>query len=142
MQQLTLSRGLSALVDDDDYPLLIDFRWASKPDWQGTTYAVTNIKGANGKWRQQLLHRLVMNAGPGEEVIFLDYNGLNCCKSNLRVVSRAETCRHHRVRRDSHSGLKGIQKNLSGTYSARIIVDAKPKLLGTYKTLEAAQRAY
>jgi hypothetical protein len=46
-----------------------------------TLYARTTIGG-----RALLLHRMIMNAVPGEEIDHIDGNGLNNCKGNLRRI--------------------------------------------------------
>ena len=72
MQQIPLSQGQFALVDDADYPLLSEFRWCYRPERGGRQgYAVRNTK-VGGKRRQCYLHRQLMRPGPGQEVIFLN----------------------------------------------------------------------
>jgi hypothetical protein len=52
-----------------------------------------------------------MQPGPGQEVIFLNHDRLDSRRENLRVVSKEDARRHHRVRRDSKSGVKGVRFN-------------------------------
>jgi hypothetical protein len=85
-----------------------------------------------------------MQPGPGQEVIFLNHDRLDCRRENLRVVSKEDARRHHRVRRDSKSGVKGVRYNagtdswsayvqrgrlaslLAGTWDSLILTSATP----------------
>src|SRR6516162_4618577 len=119
MQQIPLSQGQVALVDDADYPLLSEHRWCYRPernDRQG--YAVRHVK-ADGKYRTCYLHRVILPAPPEHETIFLNHDRLDCRRSNLKVVTKEEARQHHRVRSDSKSGVKGVRYSPeSETWSA------------------------
>ncbi len=142
MRRIRLSRGLFATVDDEDYPKLVGFKWSVKPSEHGGMYAVTNIK-ENGRWHQELMHRKIMGNPPGKDVIFLDYDGLNCRKKNLRIVDAVESRRHHRVRRDSYTQIKGVALNLEeGSWSPIIVVNSTPKNLGEFDDVEEAKQVY
>src|SRR6516162_1577812 len=111
MQEIPLSQGQVALVDDQDYPLLSEFRWCYRPERNGRQgYAVRHVK-LEGKDRLLYLHRQLLQPGPGQEVIFLNHDRLDCRRENLKVVSKEEARRHHRVRSDSKSGVKGVRYN-------------------------------
>src|SRR5215472_3288661 len=119
MQQITLSQGQFALVDDQDFPLLSEFRWCYRPERNGRQgYAVRHRK-VDGKDRLCYLHREILPAPKGHETIFLNHDRLDCRRANLKVVSKEEARQHHRVRRDSKNGVKGVRANPEGkTWSA------------------------
>jgi hypothetical protein len=74
MKQIQLSQNQVALVDDADFPLLSDFKWAYRAERNGNQgYAVRHWK-VDGKDRLRYLHRQIMDPPPGMEVIFLNYN--------------------------------------------------------------------
>ena len=56
---------------------------------------------ASMRRRQESMHRMIMGNPPERDVIFLNYDGLDCRKRNLRVVDVVESRRHHRVRRET-----------------------------------------
>lgn len=64
-----------------------------------TIYARRPIKMPNGKLFTMYLHRFVMNVGLKDELDHIDGNGLNCQKSNLRIVTRSENIRFGIARR-------------------------------------------
>jgi hypothetical protein len=106
-------------------------------------YAVTNVKKDDGRWGQIMMHQLLMQPGSNERVIFLDYNGLNCRKENLRVVSLSEACRHHRVRSDCKSGYKVLAYDPKRRrWLARIVFGNEIVELGTFRTRTQAARSY
>jgi hypothetical protein len=143
MQQIYLSQGQSALVDDTDYPLLSDFRWSYRGEPGGRQgYAVRHHK-VNGKDRLLYLHRHLMQPGPGQEVVFLNHDSLDCRRENLRVVSKGEARQHHRVRRDSKSGIKGVRyNNASSTWSTFVYRNGLCQHVGTFYSPEQAVQAY
>lgn len=77
----------SAIIDDDDLPLLAGYRrWSIwHPRGSRTAYARSSLNG-----KTVYLHRLILAAQPGEEIDHIDGNGLNNCRANLRRVSHAE----------------------------------------------------
>ncbi len=108
---ITLSQGQVAVVDDADYPLLSDFRWSYRAERNGKQgYAVRHMK-VDGKDRLCYMHRQIMQPPTGYEVIFLNHDRLDYRRENLCVVSKEEARQHHRVRRDSKSGTKGVRYN-------------------------------
>src|SRR5262249_39062683 len=121
MKRIPLPQGKFALVDDADYPLLRDFKWSYRPERGGKDgYAVRHTK-VNGKDRLLYLHRQIMQAPKGLTVVFLNHDRLDCRRQNLKAVTTKEARRHHRVRRDSASGLKNIVYNRkSGTWSVNL----------------------
>src|SRR4051794_21058991 len=110
MRRLPLSRNRFALVDDEDYDRLSLSRWFYKPDRgpeKGT--AMRHGRDADGNLTTEYLSRVIMNPPPGFDVIFLNYDSLDFRRENLRVVDKAHSQRHKRVRRDSRSGIKGVR---------------------------------
>jgi hypothetical protein len=143
MRQIPLTQDQLALVDDDDFAILSQFRWcyrAERDHKQG--YAVRHRK-IDGKDRLAYLHREIMAPAPGLEVIFLNHDRLDCRRANLRVVTKEEARRHHRVRSDSKSGVKGVHFNHEGrTWSAFTYRHGHCYNIGTFYTQGEAVRAY
>lgn len=84
MLRIELTPEVYALVDDADVLLLSGFPWRLLgPNESGVAY----VHAWNGK-QSVYMHRLVIGAGPGEEVDHADGNGLNNQRYNLRIASR------------------------------------------------------
>jgi hypothetical protein len=144
MQHIPLSQGQVAVVDDQDFPLLSDFRWAyraERDDRQG--YAVRHHK-VDGKDRLSYMHRQIMQPPAGHEVIFRNGDRLDCRRENLLVVTKQEARQHHlRARSNSQSGVKGISYNpRPRTWSVDIYRNGLPRRVGTFLTLKDAQAAH
>lgn len=143
MQQIPLSQGQIAFVDDHDFPLLSDFRWCYRAERDGKQgYAVRHVK-VEGKDRLLYLHRQLMQPSPGHEVIFLNGDKLDCRRENLRLVTTKEARQHHlQARSNSKSGIKGISYNRRpNTWSVDIYRNGQAKRVGTFLTLKEAKEA-
>jgi hypothetical protein len=143
MQQIELSQDQVALVDDEDFPLFSQYRWCYRSERDGKQgYAVRHVK-VDGKDRLAYLHREIMQPPEGMEVIFLNHDRLDCRRENLRVVSKQEARQHHRVRRDSKSGSKGVRYNAeTDTWSAYTYRHGNAYHVGTFPYQHQAEDAY
>jgi hypothetical protein len=81
-------------IDEQDRHLLGHWTWGAVKMHRAskTLYARRTDRGAS-----VLLHRVVMNAQPGQIVDHIDGNGLNNSKANLRFVTQAENLRAART---------------------------------------------
>jgi hypothetical protein len=143
MQQIPLSQGKFALVDDEDFETFSQFRWCYRPERnQGPGFAVRQVK-IDGKYRLSYLHREIMDPPPCKQVIFLNHDRLDCRRENLKVVEPHEARWYHRVRKDSESGLKGLRYNRSARkWYASITRFGVFYHLGAFDTKEMALQAY
>jgi len=139
MQKIQLTKGCIALVDDDDYEYLNQFKWRLADTNQWTKYAQTAIK-INGKYKTFLMHRMIMNPLKNLQVDHINHNGLDNTKNNLRICTRSENCRHfRRMIKFNDFGFKGIKFKDNG-WEAEIRINGKQKYLGRSKNpIEAAK---
>lgn len=150
MKEIILTRGYKALVDDDDFEELSKYKWQARLSRNGVVYAVrTDCRGQQR--RNVIMHRLILGVtNPKQLVDHIDHNGLNNCKSNLRIASSRQNASNKRSAKGSSSKYLGVHlhrtKNRYGyqyeSWSARIKMDGKYKRLGLFKTEEAAAKAY
>ena len=137
MKEINLSRGMTALVDDEDFEYLNQFKWYAHKDYN-TFYA---SRAAHSK--QIKMHRIIMKTPSGMETDHIDGNGLNNQKSNLRICTNSQNLMNSGKRKDNTSGFKGVRRHKKvKKWEARIGVDGKKKYLGLHITPEAAARAY
>ena len=138
MREIPLSRGLVALVDDEDFERLSKFKWYASP-----AYAVRNGKDADGKAMQIRMHREILNAKPDQEVDHVNRNGFDNRRENLRLCSHAENVRNRSSYKNNSSGFKGVSFHKgTGKWQARIRIDERLQHLGVHATAEEAARAY
>jgi hypothetical protein len=111
MKEIKLTRGLFAIVDDENYEELNKYKWKAKKD-NKTFYAIRNKLTPEGK--EVIMHRQVAGCKTGEIVDHIDRNGLNNQKSNLRKCSMAENVRNSRK---SSLGKSSIFKGVSRSWT-------------------------
>lgn len=146
MKIIPLTRGLVALVDDEDHAALSHFKWYPHPAKVKcrTTYYASR-KGGVGESTTVYMHRAVMDAGPGQLVDHADRDGLNNQRSNLRFCTPTQNLANSR--RPNASGFRGVSIDKARALHKRpwcaFIQDAgRSKLVGRFETPEAAARAY
>ena len=145
MRQIELSQGEVALVDDADYEHLSGYKWFYRGERGGKQgYAVRHGKKTDTK-KTIYLHREVLReeVSPGHEVIFLNYDRLDCRKENLRVATKEEARQHHRVRCDNQQGAKGIRYDgETDTWTAYRYRSGHAYPVGSFGSKEQAEWAY
>lgn len=145
MKQIPLTQGQYAIVDDEDYDYLSQWKWHAHKD-RYTYYAIRNKPTANGKRGTILMHREVLKIS--DNIILIDHrdhNGLNNRKSNLREATFLQNNSNSRCRKNSASKYLGVSKNkncIKSAWRASINVNGCAKYLGSFDTEEDAANAY
>jgi len=83
-------------IDDDDRDLVKGYRWSP----QNHGYVVGYPHGAS-RTRRTLLHRLILDAQPGQIVDHINHNTLDNRRSNLRLVTTSQNHMNRRPTRPS-----------------------------------------
>lgn len=141
MRQISLTQGKFALVDDEDYEYLNQWKWYAKPH-RDTYYAERNIRPVKGGNQIQIrMHRQIVNAPDSVLVDHKDRNGLNNQRHNLRQCSNSQNRRNSKLQINNTSGYKGVCKD-GNWYRARIVIDGKRVSLGYFPDPIDAAKAY
>lgn len=143
---IQLTQGYSAIVDDEDFERVNDFKWYANKTRNGLMYARRTIvfPRINGKQPQikQHLHRFIL--GIEDRNIFVDFkddNPLNCQKENL-IISNSACKTHYITPRKKNKEDKGVRKHFN-KWNARIKGEnGKEKFLGSFDKKEDAINAY
>lgn len=150
MKEIKLTRGQVALVDDEDFEYLNQWKWQAmkwhKLDNYYATRTVFEKRIIDGEiWTKRKsikMHRFIMKAKDDLLVDHKDGNGLNNQKSNLREATPSQNLQNRRpysttLRKTKFKGI--IQRGLSGQWQSHIKLNGKNISLGTYATeIEAA----
>jgi len=89
------------------------------------------------------MHRLIMNAQPGEQVDHINHNTLDNRKPELRLCTKSQNQHNVGKRQDNTSGFKGVTwHKRDQKWQARIMKSGKDKHLGNFDTPELAYEAY
>jgi hypothetical protein len=160
---IELTRDCKVEVDDEDYHFLVGLKkwyaskcgksiYAEKRLSDKQMFELNNYLEKNNKnivlKKILLMHRLIMDAGPGTFVDHIDGNGLNNKKENLRFCSKSQNSQNKSKKTNSYSVYKGVfklkQKNLKKTWRAYIFdSDVKKRItIGYYETEQDAAIAY
>lgn len=134
--KLANDRGV-ALVDDDDYEMLNQYKWRLN-----NRYIITNIK-INNKWINKSIHRLIMNEPKEMYVDHIDHNSLNNQKFNLRIVTNSQNQMNRKKSKVSSSNFKGVYwYKRDKKWRAYITTNKKNYYLGVFKDEVNAAIAY
>jgi hypothetical protein len=146
-KEIPLTKGKVALVDDEDFEYLSQFKWQYQQDKQ-TGYAKRGVYlgggRANSKWKIVMMHKEVMKAEQTQKIDHKDGNGLNNQKDNLRHCDSAQNMRNSKKRSAlTSSPYKGVcYQKKRNRYLASIAVDGKKIFLGRFFQEDDAARAY
>ncbi len=140
MQKIPLSQGYWALVDDEDYPLVNQWKWSYDKG-----YAVRKITLARRRYRLLYLHRFLTNAQPGQMVDHRDGDRSNNTRANLRICTARQNSRNRKTSENhtaqpkvsSYKGVSRLHKT-KDRWSALVIADGKRHYLGSFSSQEEA----
>lgn len=139
--RIQTSNGRTFQIDEDDLPLVQQYRWRG---WKihKTVYIATELVGG----KRLYLHRLLMNPQDGLEVDHINGDARDNRRSNLRVCTHSQNVSNQRTqKRGKYSRYKGVTKfprNTKRPWIAQAKVMGKHIFLGYYKTQIEAARAY
>lgn len=152
MRTITLTRGLVAVVDDEDYALVAQFKWFAVKSkethyaarWLRTSTGPRYQHTAGGSRRQlQHMHSFILGTAPGTWSDHRDGNGLNNRRNNLRPATPSQNGANRRKVSGKSSRFKGVTLLSSGKWRALITVKGKRKYLGdNFISEELAAAAY
>ena len=84
-KQIQLSQGKVAIVDDEDFEFLNQFKWHALK-LAGKFYVGRKLTVSKGKRNQIFIHRLIMKPDKGMVIDHLDGNPLNNQKKILEYA--------------------------------------------------------
>jgi hypothetical protein len=129
-KQIPLTKGLFAIIDDEDYERISSLSWRAKTGWSGITYAIES----GNPWRS--MHRFIMECPFDKMIDHINKNGLDNRRCNLRITTNSGN-QHNRA------GVKGYRfDSIREKWRARITIDHKQIELGFFDTEEEAANAY
>ena len=155
MKEIPLTQGKVAIVDDDDYEYLRQFKWYATKN-KSIFYVTRASPRVNGKQTKLFMHRVIMDTPKGKQTDHINHNGLDNRKQNLRVCNSRENGYNWRKNKHKTTGFKGVHIHRQPSrrlgvskgrvyeyIQALIYYDNKVINLGrNFKTLEDAARAY
>lgn len=147
MKTIPLTQGKVALVDNEDYEWLMQWKWqAHNNEHRKSWYALRSVYlGGGRKNRINCLiwmHRLILGTPQGMETDHINGDGLDNRRCNLRVCTRSQNAANREKKRDK-VGYKGVHwHKQTNKWRPRIKVNYKSISLGLFEDQEDAARAY
>jgi hypothetical protein len=141
---IVLDKGQIAVIDADDYPLVVGFHWYAR---KGNKYDKTYYACAPALTKLLYMHFVILDhlvdLRPDQLADHHNRNGLNNRRYNLRPCTRSYNIHNAAVRSHNKLGVKGVHRRAKdGRYKALIRKDKKLHDLGSYATIEEASAAY
>ena len=136
---IPLTQGFEALVSDQDYSYLMQWKWSYV---KGRNGGYAKRHGARPNRNAIALHNVVAHRkGIHGEADHKNQDTLDNQRCNLRPATRSQNSMNRSRRRDNRSGYKGVDKN-KGQWRARITKQGRTLHLGYFKTKKKAAAAY
>ena len=150
MKHIPLTQGKFALVDDEDYDWLMQWKWQARKS-DRTYYAVRTclcwLPGVANRHTIRM-HRVIMNVPQEMQIDHINHDGLDNCKGNLRICTNTENRYNSKPRSHRSSKYKGVTlstsrpKGVWRCWQSRIGNKNIKHHLGSYYTQEEAADAY
>lgn len=140
MRVIELSKGHVAIVDDEDFLELAQYKWCIG----GHGYAYRAMKNCESHPRKVIyMHRAILGDIPGMVIDHINGNKLDNRRCNLRHATRGQNNANAGLRKNNTTGFKGVSiRRDTGKFMAQITVNGVNRKLGTFATAEEAHAAY
>ena len=143
MRLIPLSKGYSAMVDDEDFDSVSKYNWSAYKVGD-TIYAARKTSSKFGKRETVFMHRFIMGNKKGDPRIdHKDRNGLNDTRENLRDVTGSQNQMNAIANSNKTSLYKGVfYRKENKKFRASIMLNGKVFRLGYFASDADAGRAY
>lgn len=143
MKVIKLTQGKVALVDDEDFEYLNQWKWYASFDKRADTfYASRTLHGLTNKTIR--MHRVIMGIEDRSILVdHIDHNGLHNCRSNIRVATPGQNCANVRAHKGGTSEYLGVSWNKQNN-KWRVVIqkDRKQIRLGHFIDEQEAALCY
>lgn len=141
MKKIKLTRGKFALVDDQDYEWLNQWKWyAGKHRY---TFYAERWEYYKDKRKSIKMQNMILGKKKDFVIDHIDRDGLNNQRENLRFATVQQNNVNHRISKNNTSGYKGVywHKNCK-KWAAYIRLNRKAVHLGLFEKAKEAAHAY
>ena len=142
MKQIELTQNKVALVDDEDFDWLNQWKWCVRVKSTNLFYAGRN-NWYDGKSHILTMHRQIMCPTQKQEVDHINGDGLDNRRTNLRICNHSQNQKNQACPKNNKCGYKGVHWNKSSKkWRAVIFVDGNRIHCGVYFCIKDAAKAY
>ena len=133
MKEIILTQGKVALVDDEDFEKVTQFKWCAVRD-RKTWYAVRRI--GRGLMR---MHQFISGISGADHK---NHNGLDNQRDNLRSATHSQNCANRtKSSRKTYSRFRGVSR-AKNRWVAQITVAGQNHYIGRFISESEAAAAY
>ena len=139
MKKIKLTKRKYALVDDENYEWLNQWKWHYDQGYARRQFRI------DGKVRMIKMHRLILGIVDDKKKLtdHINMNGLDNRKKNLRIVNHSQNQWNRTKYKTNTSGYKGIGwSKAAKKWRTKIRVKSKLIHLGYFKSKINAAKAY
>lgn len=147
-QQIELTQGQIALVDDEDYEMINQYKWCAvrykHKDSTVGFYAI-RTRYFNSTWERILMHRFILNVKDKRWIDHKNHNTLDNRKENLRACTISQNQANKRKKDHCTSIYKGVswhKSKFDSKWLAQIGHHNKVYYLGNFDNEIDAAYAY
>lgn len=112
MKTINLTQGKVALIDDDMFAYLNQWKWMAQYDNHTRSYYATRAArdSESAKQKRVRMHRLILGLLDNDklQVDHKNHNTLDNTKINLRVATVADNCANRKSKKGTSSNYKGV----------------------------------
>jgi len=147
VEQIPLTKGAYALVDDEDYEWLSQYNWQLQDSGQRNTSYAIRFQWNSWKRKQRIImmHRAIAAQhgflSRNKHIDHINGNGLDNRKANLRPAIPQKNMAAFGKKRN-RNGYAGVSEMPNGRWRAGIRIGGQLQSLCGYDTPEKAARAY
>ena len=136
MQEIRLTKGYCAIIDDVDYPLVSQYKWyADVSQWN--VYAKSDQPPGRPR-----MHVFIIQPPAGFVVNHIDRDGLNNTRDNLESMTQGRHSRLSSRRKNAKGKYRGVYQRTSNSFYAAIWVNYEKHYLGIFSSEVEAALAY
>jgi AP2 domain/HNH endonuclease len=141
-KQVPLTQGKFALVSDQVYEQVSQFKWYAQ-HYRNSWYAARGVTTPRGR-SMLTLHRFILGVtDPKIHVDHVDGDGLNCTDENIRLATPEQNKHNQGKQKNNTSGYKGVSWHKQDKkWVCYLYSKGKHLFLGLYDDPEEAARAY
>lgn len=142
MREIPLTQDKIALVDDEDYEQVMQYKWHAQ-NIENCWYATANIR-VKGARKSLRMHRLLLNLSFGDrrQVDHINHSGLDNRRSNMRICTNAENRRNRRASKKISEYLGVSWRRTNCKWVAQITTKNHVINLGSFMLEDCAALAY
>ncbi len=143
MKRIPLTQGQFALVDDEDYEWLSQYKWQAMKKRPKLWCASRHSKWDGKRSSSIKMHRNILDAKRGQQVDHINGDSLDNRKANLRLCTGSQNQMNSHARKNGNSKYKGVcWDKRSKFWQVAIRINKRNVYLGIFRNEKNAALAY